>query len=66
MEKKEHLQEGWCRVGVKEIKKKVEETGREKWKQGMENKTTLRWYRRKEKPEAIHWHTGDWGSRLLV
>ena len=64
--KKENLQEEWCRVGVKEVKKKVEENGRERWKQGMENKNTLRWYKRKEKPEAIHWHTGDWGSRLLV
>ena len=33
---------------------------------GMENKTTLKWYKRKDKPEAIHWHNEDWGSRMLV
>ena len=32
----------------------------------MENKSTLQWYRAKERPEAINWHVGDWGSRLLV
>ena len=32
----------------------------------MEGKSTLKWYRRKDKPEALHWHSGDWGSKLLV
>ena len=32
----------------------------------MENKTILKWYKRKDKPEAIHLHNGDWGSRMLV
>ena len=32
----------------------------------MKTKTTLRWYRCKERPEALQWHIGDWGSRLLV
>ena len=32
----------------------------------METKTTLMWYRCKERPEALQWHVGDWGSRLLV
>ncbi len=32
----------------------------------METKSTLRWYRNKEKPEALQWHVGDWDSRLLV
>ena len=32
----------------------------------MERKSTLKWYRWKERPEALQWHVGDWGSRLLV
>ena len=31
-----------------------------------ESKSTLEWYRQKGKPEALQWHNGDWGSRLLV
>ena len=25
----------------------------------------MKWYRRKQKPEEIRWHVGDWGSKLL-
>ena len=32
----------------------------------MESKSTLKWYRNKERPEALQWHVGDWSSRLLV
>ena len=32
----------------------------------MEDKLSLKWYKKKEKPEALHWHSGDWGSKLLV
>ena len=30
-----------------------------KWQVKMEGKSTLRWYRRKEKQEALHWHFGN-------
>ena len=48
------------------IKERIEENGRARWQVGMEGKSTLRWYRRKEKPEALHWHSRDLGSKLLV
>ena len=64
--RRENLAEDWYRMSVKDVKKRTEENGRDGWRLGMEGKTTLRWYKRKEKPEAVQWHSGDWGSRLVT
>ena len=64
--KKENLGDEWFRIGTKEVKKRIEENGLHRWQSGMESKSTLEWYRQKGKPEALQWHNGDWGSRLLV
>ena len=38
---------------MKAVKKKMEENSRKRWKAGMEDKLTMRWYKIKEKPEAL-------------
>ena len=48
-----------------DIKKKIENNGLVKWQEGMARKSTLQWYRWKQKPEGVTWHVGDWGSKLL-
>ena len=48
------------------MKRRIEARGLAKWQEGMRNKSTLKWYRNKEKPEKIQFHVGDWSSRLLV
>lgn len=40
------------------VRKKLEENGKNRWISGMQNKSTIKWYRRKDKPEALHWHVG--------
>ena len=60
------LEEDWHRIGPKEVRQRIEEGGLARWQTGMETKSTLKWYRHKEKPEPLQWHVGDWGSRLLV
>ena len=62
---REQLRDGWNDMNCKTIKLKVQENGKQKWKEGMERKSTLKWYMRKEDPEAITWHKGDSGSKLL-
>ena len=47
------------------MRQRIEEDGLVRWRTGMETKSTLKWYRYKEKPEPLQWHVGDWGSRLL-
>ena len=63
--KKENLEENWNTAQIKDIKITVQENGKNKWQRGMEGKSTLKWYTKKEKPEEIEWHSGDWGSKLL-
>ena len=63
--KRENLEDDWNRLTVKDINRKIEANGLRRWRTGMERKPTLKWYTRKQKPEKIGWHTGDWGSRLL-
>ena len=64
--RRENLEEDWNNKGFKKVKKKqVEDNGLSRWKAGMREKSTLKWYRRKQKPEGISWHVGDWGSKLL-
>ena len=63
--RRENLEEDWNNKGFKEIKKQVEGNGLSRWKAGMREKSTLKWYRRKQKPEGISWHVGEWGSKLL-
>ena len=48
-----------------EIGKKVNEFGWRKWKKGMENKSTLKWYKRKERPMYVKHYDGGWSSELL-
>ena len=31
----------------------------------MQRKSTLQWYRRKQRPEGVTWHVGDLGSKLF-
>ena len=64
--RRENVEEEWQRLDGRTVRKKVEENGRNRWQAGMASKSTLRWYREKERPEALHWHVGDWGSKLLV
>ena len=64
--RRENVEEEWQRLDGRTVRKKVEEYGRTRWQAGMPSKSTLRWYREKERPEALHWHVGDWGSKLLV
>lgn len=62
---KEQLTEDWEDMRIKDIKKKIRANGLNRWKAGMEGKSTLKWYKRKQKPEGVTWHWGDWGSKLL-
>ena len=50
---------------VKDIKKKVKENGYEEWKNGMEGKSTLRWYKSKTNIKKEDWYKGNWGGKLL-
>ena len=50
---------------VKTIDKKVREYGLKQWKVGMQTKSTLEWYRRKECPKCEWWYDGSWGGELL-
>ena len=47
------------------INNKVREFGLEKWKMGMENKSSLKLYSSKGKPKKEIFYNGDWGSSLL-
>ena len=64
--RREHLEEDWDRIGPREVKKRIEDSGLSRWQVGMESKSTLKWYRSKERPEALQWHVGDWSSKLLL
>ena len=60
--RKENLEADWDRLKVKDIKKRIETNGRYRWRTGIEKKSTLKWYTRKQQPEKINWHVGDWGA----
>ena len=64
----EKLERKWNTVGMGwlDAKKQVEEQGVIKWKEGMQEKSTLRWLRNKEKPRKEWCYTGSWSSRLLM
>ena len=63
--RRENMSDRWRDTSFKETKRRIEKNGQDKWREGINRKTTLQWYSRKDKPEAVTWHTGDWGSRLL-
>ncbi|KAG0722019.1 hypothetical protein GWK47_045250 [Chionoecetes opilio] len=63
--RRETVGEEWNRMEIIDIKKKIENNGLVKWQEGMARKSTLQWYRWKQKPEGVTWHVGDWGSKLL-
>ena len=47
------------------IKKEIQKKGVKKWKENMEKKNSLRWYKVKEKPRKENIYDGSWGSTLL-
>ena len=49
----------------RKIKKNIENKGLEKWKQNMQQKRSLRWYKEKEKPKMVNIYNGSWESALL-
>ena len=62
---KEEISDTWQDIGVKEIKRKIEENVLKEWKKGMETKITLRWYKNMESIGREEWYMGDWGGKLL-
>ena len=66
METRENLGEDWHIISMNAVKERIEESGRARWQIGMEGKSTLGCYKRKKRSEALHWHSRDWGSKLLV
>ena len=63
--RRENLRDVWNETNIKGIKKKIEENGLAKWQEGTNRKATLKWYKRKQRPEGVAWHVGDVGSKLL-
>ena len=63
--RKENLEEEWSRLKMRDISRRIEDNGWRRWRSGIEKKSTLKWYSRKQKPGRIEWHVGDWGSKLL-
>lgn len=51
--RRENMEEEWNETEVKDIKKRVQDNGLMKWQKGMETKATLKWDRKKEKPEVV-------------
>ena len=47
------------------IDKNVKEQGLRRWKQDMERKSTLEWYKEKESPGYVNWFEGSLGGDLL-
>lgn len=62
---------GWMEMVIRVCKKKIGDNQQSRWRQGMEVKSTLQWFRREQKPERLTWPEGvtwqirDWGSKLL-
>ena len=53
--------ERWRKV----VHMRVSELGLKKWKNSIENKSTLEWYREKGIPKYESFCDGSWGSKLL-
>ena len=53
-------------MSIPEVRLKVREEGGVRWKEGMERKTTLRWYKYKEKPRKEWIYSGSWECSLLA
>ena len=51
--------------GKRDIRKRVQKKGWEEWRQGMETKSSLEWYRAKEVPRRELFLDGNQGSSLL-
>ena len=51
--RREGLEDGWNRIDSIGVKKRIEENGLARWQAGMERKSTLKWYRWKERPETL-------------
>ena len=49
----------------KEIERMVMQYGLLKWKNGLENKSTMAWYKRKQAPRYESWYDGSVGGDLL-
>ena len=49
----------------REIERAVKTEGLSKWRNGMETKETLEWYREKEAPKYEEWYEGSLGGDLL-
>ena len=45
----ENIKDQWPRMNTGMIKSRVEKNGEREWRKGMENKTTLKWYKSKER-----------------
>lgn len=60
--RRENLDEDWRRIGHREVKKRIEKGGLVRWQTRIKTKCTLKWYKWKERPEALHWHVGDCGT----
>ena len=57
---------GWeVRKWKSEIDRAVRYVGLSKWKNEMERKKTLEWYREKEAPMYVKWYDGSLGGDLL-
>ena len=50
---------------IKHVVKRIEKSGLEEWRRGMERKKTLERYKIKEKPGRERFYEGDWGSEIL-
>jgi len=60
-EEKKSVERDW----VREIENKVREQGCREWRSQLHRKSTLRFYRSKEKPSWENFYDGSWGSKLL-
>ena len=49
----------------KKINTLVQKKGIQVWKQGIDKKKSLRWYKEKEKPRKENFYNGDWEAKLL-
>lgn len=63
--RRELVVENWVENGIKHIKKKIRDNELNRWREGVEGRSSLKWYKRKQRPEGVTWHIGDWGSKLL-
>ena len=43
------MEADWQELGVKGIKSNIEEKGHQEWREGMDGKNTVSWYRNKDR-----------------